>query len=151
VHSLQPVIDATPLIGAFHQSHDYAHLAAGGGGGAKKPASYWGGREQQANYDMALARGGWRHGLIEFSPWSFVATTVDGALPLKTCRADRCAALKVNRSWRPLGLPDEGAAEDDRVLADLAAYVARCRKLVPPARRHEFDALHAEALADRRR
>jgi hypothetical protein len=79
IHTLQPVVDASGAIPAYHLRHDYAHLkgdsASATAGDADKAAeswSYWGSKDQKTNYDLGLAHGGWRHDMFDFAPLHFV-------------------------------------------------------------------------------
>ncbi|CUF76244.1 membrane-associated protein, putative [Bodo saltans] len=80
IHTWKPTVDATEMLLAFHQSHDYRHLEkpqnaqkgadddVGAGDTKKKAASYWGGVEQKENYDLGLTNGGWQHGSMDMVP-----------------------------------------------------------------------------------
>jgi hypothetical protein len=81
IHSWMPVIDATEVLCAFHQHHGYGHLVpadVGLSAIAKQEKegkkTYWGGEEQQENYALGIANGGWQHGLIEFAPLALMPT-----------------------------------------------------------------------------
>jgi hypothetical protein len=95
IHSWQPVIEATAVLKAYHQKHNYDHLKintekrsrlkqneeedeepppqGGGadGGNAAGTPSYWKSAEQKENYDLGIANGGWQHGLIDMTPLGF--------------------------------------------------------------------------------
>ena len=70
IHSWMPVIDATDVLIAYHQQHNYDHLREKGES-SEKQKSYWGGAEQEENYALGIDNGGWQHGLIDFAPLRF--------------------------------------------------------------------------------
>ena len=59
-----PVVDISHMLTAIHQKHDYSHLKKKDG-----KDSYWKTTDQERNYALGKANGGWRFGLIEFSPF----------------------------------------------------------------------------------
>eukprot|EP00754_Rhynchopus_humris_P010044 Rhum_TRINITY_DN14117_c20_g1::Rhum_TRINITY_DN14117_c20_g1_i1::g.72205::m.72205 len=93
----KPVVDLTNALAAVHQKHDYTHLdkAAAGGKAANK---YWATADQQRNYALGKANGGWRFGLIEFSP--FVASPSDCAQRNMVAQAVECRVVP-NKGWLP--------------------------------------------------
>lgn len=115
IHTFQPVIDASDLILAYHQRHDYSHLAN---------KSYWGGKEQNENYELALQHGGWQHGLIDFIALRFEPAC---AYMAKTLSLDaflrhpeRCKII-FKPEWEPLSNGRYG---------DLQYYQAKYNKAV---------------------
>jgi len=86
IQTWQPVVDASNMLLAYHQLHNYDHLGAekkkkkkndgddGGGDDERqttKAPSYWGREESEENRELALANGGWRYGTIDFVPIQF--------------------------------------------------------------------------------
>jgi hypothetical protein len=179
IHTLQPVIDGTGAIPAYHQMHNYAHLkphAANDGAPHTdavdtKSWSYWGGKDQQENYDLALARGGWRHGLFDFALLHFVgsepaenpaAEEEDGpnarqqaATKLQISAAvnsgdcltgapkayESCLAVTLKPGWKPLGNDDFKTDRDIVTLASLEDYYRMLGKYVLKARHRRWNEL----------
>ena len=144
VVSGKPVVDLTNALAAVHQKHDYAHLdkAAAAEGGGKATNKYWATADQQRNYALGKANGGWRFGLIEFSP--FVASPSDCALRNMVVQEVDCRVVP-NKGWLPptgTGLSLSGYAKYARhALAPLPTQLR-------PAEGGDGDAEEAERVAD---
>lgn len=74
LHTFKPVVDASAMLIAYHQKHDYQHLKRNDGDASndkKRQWTYWGTEEADENRRLGERNGGWQHGVIDFIPIVF--------------------------------------------------------------------------------
>lgn len=108
IHTWKPVVDVSSVMSVYHQVHDYAHLLGKDRrDNASAAATYWGGEEQQANYDLGIRHGGWRHGLIDFCPMSFRDVKVCRDAAVGELIGTNGCRVELTSNWKPFEDDDD--------------------------------------------